>query len=95
MGSACLGFIALLWHILALILYIVNETDYPTAYLKQEASTFTAVVWFLEIISNLLMLVTSARIAIAPGGFTKLNLDMIDSFEMREFEYLLGQRQIE
>lgn len=93
--SVSMGFGSFLWHVTALILFMTDEFEYPSALGEKKASNFHAILWYIELAMAFLILLTHVRITTASGGYIKLDLDMIDTFEMREFPYLLSQRHLE
>ena len=78
------------WHLLAMILFMTADFEYPSAYAESKASNFHAILWYVELSIALLILITHIRIATASGGYIKLDLDMVDQFELREFTYLIS-----
>ena len=88
--SVSLGFGSILWHVLAMIFFMTDAFEYPSAYAESKASNFHAILWYVEMTIAFLMLITHIRIATASGGYNKLDLDAIDQFELREFTYQIS-----
>ena len=88
--SVSIGFASFSWHILALVLFMTDEFEYPSAYAESKASNFHAILWYVELALAVLMLITHIRITTASGGYSKLDLNVVDSLELREFSYLIS-----